>query len=84
MKSVTNETSPCLCLKDIGQNEQKPFTNLVDRILVITKDEDYLFSSEKKSKVHEYRRQIDQLVYKLYGLTEEEIESVEGKKCNEN
>jgi len=71
-------------IKDIGQNEQKPFTNLVDRILVITKDEDYLFNSEKKSKVHEYERQIDQLVYKLYGLTEEEIESVEGKKCNEN
>lgn len=64
-------------IKDIGQNEQKPFTNLVDRILVITKDEDYLFNSEKKSKVHEYERQIDQMVYQLYGLTEDEIKIVE-------
>jgi hypothetical protein len=71
-------------IKDIGQNEQKSFTNLVDRILTITKNEDYLFNSEKKSKVHEYERQIDQLVYKLYGLTEEEIKIVEEKKCNEN
>ena len=75
-------------IKDIGQNEQKPFTNLVDRILVITKDEDYLFNSEKKSKVHECERQIDQLVYKLYGLTEEEIkiieESIKEKNGNKN
>ncbi|HUS50920.1 MAG TPA: TaqI-like C-terminal specificity domain-containing protein, partial [Candidatus Paceibacterota bacterium] len=71
-------------IKDIGQNEQKPFTNLVDRILIITKDEDYLFNSEKKSKVHEYERQIDQLAYKLYGLTEEEIKIVEKEKYNED
>ena len=32
----------------------------------------------KRAKVNEYERQIDQMVYKLYGLTEEEIKIVEG------
>jgi len=34
----------------------------------------------KQGKAKEYEQQIDQMVYKLYGLTEEEIEIVgEGK-----
>ncbi len=31
-------------------------------------------------KVKEYEHQNDQMVYKLYGLTEEEIKIVEGQK----
>jgi len=56
----------------------KPFIDLVDKILAITKDDDYLQNKEKQAKVKEYERQIDQMVYKLYGLTEEEITIVEG------
>jgi len=67
-------------IKDIVKNEQKQFSNLVNSILIITKDEDYLFNSGKKSKVHEYELQIDQMVYKLYELTEEEIKIVEKNK----
>jgi len=33
----------------------------------------------KQAKVKTLEREIDQLVYKLYGLTEEEIKIVEGK-----
>ena len=33
---------------------------------------------ELKAKVSEYEKEIDQLVYKLYDLTEEEIKIVEG------
>jgi len=33
-----------------------------------------------QAKVKEYERQIDQMVYKLYGLTEEEIKIVEGNE----
>ncbi|HHT9106827.1 MAG TPA: hypothetical protein ACFYD7_13300 [Candidatus Wujingus californicus] len=43
-------------------------------------DEDYLQSLDKQAKVREYEKQIDQLVYKLYGLTEDEIAIVEGRK----
>ncbi|MFH1097593.1 MAG: hypothetical protein V1749_08865 [Candidatus Desantisbacteria bacterium] len=54
-----------------------PFITLVDRILAITKDDDYLQNETKQSKVKELEHQIDRLVYNLYGLTEEEIAIVE-------
>jgi len=38
---------------------------------------DYLENPQKQAKVKEYERQIDQLVYKLYGLTDKEINIVE-------
>jgi len=38
-----------------------------------------LKTPQKQAMVKKYERQIDQLVYKLYGLTEEEIKIVEGK-----
>ena len=66
-----------LPIADILPSQQKPFINLVDDILTITKDEDYLENSSKQAKVHEHERQIDEMVYKLYDLTEEEIKIVE-------
>jgi len=64
-------------IKKIPKDKQKPFTDLVDKILSITKLEDYLTNSSKQAKVKEYERQIDQMVYELYGLTKEEIKVVE-------
>ncbi|SHK36233.1 Eco57I restriction-modification methylase domain-containing protein [Thermocrinis minervae] len=60
-----------------NQHIVKQIENLVDQILSITQSEDYLENSQKQEKVNEYQRQIDQLVYKLYGLTEDEIRIVE-------
>jgi len=54
------------------------FIKIVDKILAVTKDEDYAENVMKQVKVKEYERQIDQMVYKLYDLTEEEIKIVEG------
>ena len=48
-----------------------------DKILAITKTDDYLENPTKQSKVRDYEKQIDQLVYKLYGLTDKEIQIVE-------
>ena len=59
------------------QGAQKKLANIVDKILAITKDDDYLENPAKQAKVREYEKQIDQLVYKLYGLTAEEIKIVE-------
>jgi len=64
-------------IKKIDKNEQKPFIDLVDKILAITKDNDYLENQSKQAQVREYEKQIDQLVYNLYDLTPEEIEIVE-------
>jgi hypothetical protein len=66
-----------LPIPKIAESDQKPFIDLVDKILAITKDEDYLQNKEKQAKVKEYEYQIDQMVYKLYGLTDEEIKVIE-------
>ena len=57
--------------------QQIPFTILVNRILAITKDEDYLQNPQKQAQVKTLEREIDRMVYKLYDLTEEEIVIVE-------
>jgi len=60
-----------------NKDNQKPFFEIVDKILAVTQSSDYLQNASKQVKVKEYERQIDQMVYKLYGLTEEEIKIVE-------
>lgn len=39
----------------------------------------YSNNPEKQAKVREFEREIDELVYRLYGLMEEEVGIVEGK-----
>ena len=64
-------------LEKLSEKQQAPFINLVDQILATTKDEDYLKNHDKQAKVKTLESQIDQLVYKLYDLTPEEIAIVE-------
>ncbi len=56
----------------IGKAEQKPFEVLVEKILALKK-------GDPEADVTELEAEIDQLVYKLYDLTEEEIQIIEGK-----
>ena len=59
-----------LPIKIISENDQQPFILLVNKIL------------EARQQGHEttgYEQEIDEMVYKLYELTEEEIKIVEGK-----
>jgi len=63
-------------------NNQQPFITLVDQILSITKSEDYAENPQKQAKVKALEAEIDQLVYKLYDLTSEEIKIVEGENAN--
>jgi hypothetical protein len=55
----------------ISEDEQKPFIDLVDEILELKKQDPSADTSDLEN-------QIDQLVYQLYELTEEEIKIVEG------
>lgn len=57
---------------------QKSFIEIVDKILAITKSGDYLENPAKKEEVIKYEKQIDQMVYKLYALTDEEIDIIKG------
>jgi len=62
-----------ICHKD----NQKIFIEIVNKILKIKKDEDYLMSLSKQKTVKQYENQIDLMVYKLYDLSVDEIEIVE-------
>ena len=48
--------------------------------LLLTMGEDFRYRSDIKMKIMNFEEQIDQMVYKLYGLTPEEVEIVEGQK----
>jgi len=67
-------------IKKISPGEQKPFIEIADKIISITNSGDYLTNSKKHTLVKEYEKQIDQMVYELYGLTEEEIALLENSK----
>lgn len=56
-------------------NLQNELSVLVDKIIDLTHND--RLELDKLTKVHEYEKQIDQLVYKLYGLTPDEIKVVE-------
>jgi hypothetical protein len=58
--------------KNIDETIQKDIEKLVDKILTAKKKAPKADTSELESK-------IDQMVYKLYDLTPEEIEIVKGK-----
>ena len=65
-------------IKCVAKHNQKPFVDLVDQILTITKDEHYPQNLQKQAKVKALERAVDQMIYQLYTLTEEEIRIVEG------
>jgi len=59
-----------LPVKKIGMAEQEPFVSMVDKILAAKKE-------NPEADTSRLEEEIDNLVYKLYGLTEEEIEIIE-------
>ncbi|MFZ2975398.1 MAG: DNA methyltransferase [Candidatus Moraniibacteriota bacterium] len=76
--SPTNIAS--LHVPEIKEEIKNVFIGSVDKILEITESENYLEDFEKQARVKEYEKQIDQMVYRLYNLTPEEIEIVENSK----
>ena len=60
-----------------NETEQNKLITIVDKILVITKSSDYLENPAKKEEVKDLENQINSLVYKLYGLSLEEIKIIE-------
>ena len=61
-----------LSIPDISQNQQQEIITLVDKILAAKK-------ADSSTDTTEWEKQIDQKVYELYGLTEDEIAIVEGR-----
>ena len=66
-------------IPEICKQDQFAFIRIANKILSITKDDDYLQNLRKQTQGKEYGRQIDRMVYELYGLTDDEIAIVEGR-----
>jgi adenine-specific DNA-methyltransferase len=70
LAEIKKENVAKLPIKVITDQQQKPFIKLVDQILKIKQ-------SDPNADTSQLEREIDLLVYELYGLTEEEIKIVE-------
>ncbi|OHB60655.1 MAG: hypothetical protein A2167_04565 [Planctomycetes bacterium RBG_13_46_10] len=69
-----------LPVPEIEDQEIKTLNNLVDKILDLKGDVNYVLDYASKLKhIEIYQNQIDQMVYELYGLTKDEIDIVEGR-----
>ena len=64
-------------LPQISEYSRDVLIGLVDKILDSIKDDDHLQNPDKSNKMREYSRQIDKIVYELYGLTKEEVSIIE-------
>jgi len=77
LAQIDIETIEQLPIKQASPKIQKGFIDLVDKIMSIHRVYENSSTSESSKKITELERKIDQKVYKLYGLTEEEIRWVE-------
>jgi len=75
--NVSSNELGLLPILKVQAKQEKPFIEIVDKILAITKSSDYLENPAKKEKVKVYEKQIDKMVYKLYNITPEEIKIIE-------
>jgi len=63
-----------LPIPQISQEEQQPFIDLVDKIMELKKVDSHV--KHENDEVGELENKIDEMVYKLYGLSEDEIKVV--------
>lgn len=64
-------------LPELDEKEINVFEGFANKIIHITYSDDYFDNPDKQAKVKTLAKEIDQLVYKLYDLTPEEIAIVE-------
>lgn len=72
------ENSPIPPITKENQPIADQIVQKVDQILSLTKSEDYDTNQSKQQQVKNLEHEIDQLVYQLYNLTDEEIKIIEG------
>jgi hypothetical protein len=77
--SFTKDMINNLPIPEISDKDQKNLVSISEKIPPIATSDDYQKNKEKQAKVHDLEHQIDELVYKLYGLTDDEITIVESK-----
>lgn len=76
--AINKSTIEQLPIIKADKAEQKPFIHLVDEIQAIVKEPEYLTSSNLQGEVKKLQIQLDQMVYQLFQLLPEEIETIKG------
>ena len=71
-------------IKEITKPEEDDFVEIVDKILKVTESSDFLKSLEKIKLVESYQAQINQMVFDLFQLSDEEIAVVKARARDEN
>ena len=66
-----------LPIKVIDLKEQKPFIDVVDKIITATREDNYKENLSVKAKVDDYLKKLDVMIYKLYELPDKEIQEIE-------
>lgn len=59
------------------QNRERKIIDWVNKILTLTKVDDYLKDQSKQKKVQEYQEQIDEMVFELYNLNKDEVKIIQ-------
>ena len=77
MAQTDIETVGGLPIKSMNGSEQKLFVELVNKIMDLTGENDYLHDLGSQNKVKELEKQISEMVYELYGISQDEIKIIE-------
>ena len=64
-------------IKETSERDQQPLIKLVDKIISIANKSDHTKNKERQNEVKKLQKEINAMVYKLYGLTSKEIKIVE-------
>lgn len=78
--SFTKDMINNLPIPDFTKKDENEVIKIYEKISMISCSGDYQKNLEKQSKVGKLEHQIDELVYKLYNLTPEEIKVIENAK----
>ncbi|MBU0702057.1 hypothetical protein KKE26_12345 [bacterium] len=84
LAEIKKEHVESLVIKATSEKQRNQIIEIVDKILAITQDDDYLTNPTKQSQVKDYSHQIDHLVYELYNLTKDEIAIIENSGGKQN
>lgn len=79
MAQTDIETLEGLPIKNTDVTHQQQIIELINGILAITRNEDYISNPTGQARVKELECKVDKMVYELYGLTHEDIAVMEGK-----
>lgn len=82
-KSTFMENFPVIDPESISEKSKNKIELLADQIIEKTRSNNYLNDTNKQNQVKSLETEIDLELYRLYELTEEEIEIIEGENKNE-